>query len=226
MAESDLKAEVLRINERYLVEVVECFDLCPWARSVRNTARLYRHVYLAEADSPALQHTLADDIEAFAKNSQLEIGLLIFPRLRVDPSAFRAFVSTLESGHASQHPRHDIPLAMASFHPCADADLSSPARLVAFIRRAPDPTIQLVRRDAMSKVREGGGGGSVFAESLDAFGPLMGQKARLSVSDGIAKTNLETVERVGVASVEAILRDIAEDRERSYGPLLARPAQT
>ena len=217
MDDSDFTAEVLRINERYLREVVESFDLCPWAKSVRNTAKLHRAVYFAEADSDEVRRAVASDIEAFVGNREAEIGLLIFPKIRADASAFRAFVGSLEAAHASAHPRHDIPLAMASFHPKAEADLSSPARLVAFIRRSPDPTIQLVRREAMTKVREGSGGGSVFAESLEAFMPLMGQQPKLSVSAGIAQNNLETVERVGVATVEAILHDIAEDRARSYG---------
>ena len=38
--DSDFTAEVLRINERYLCEVVESFDLCPWAKSTRNSAKL------------------------------------------------------------------------------------------------------------------------------------------------------------------------------------------
>jgi hypothetical protein len=216
VGESDLEREVLRINERYLCEVVERFDLCPWAKSVRSTAKLHRAVYLSGPSAPEILAEISKDIELFASNSQAEIGLLLFPNHDVTPSAFRAFVGSLEKAHADNHPRHDIPLAMASFHPDAEADLSSPARLVSFIRRSPDPTIQLVRRDAMAKVREGPSGGSVFAESLDAFMPLMGQKAKLSVSESIAKNNLETIEGAGVAALEAIFQDIAEDRRRSY----------
>lgn len=216
MADSDLQREALRINERYLTEVVECFDLCPWAKSVRSTAKLHRAVYLSSEEEPGFLDRISNDIEAFARDTEAEIGLLIFPNHSQGATAFRAFVGALEKAHAAQHPRHDIPLAMASFHPAAEADLSSPARLVSFIRRSPDPTIQLVRREAMAKVRQGPGGGSVFAESLEAFMPLMGQKAKLSVSDNIAKNNLETVQGVGVAALEAIFEDIAKDREESY----------
>ncbi len=216
MGELDLKREALRINERYLLEVVERFELCPWAKSVRNSAKLSRAVYLGGAKAAEITLQISKEIELFVANTKAEIGLLIFPDHEAGASDFRAFVGTLEKAHASEHPRHDIPLAMASFHPDAEPDLSSPARLVSFIRRSPDPTIQLVRREAMAKVREGPSGGSVFAESLDAFMPLMGQKAKLSVSDSIAKNNLETIEGTGVASLEAIFRDIAEDRGRSY----------
>lgn len=215
MSESKWVSEVLRINERYLAEVVETFDLCPWAKSVRNTPKLHREVFLEDQDTPALRSHVARKIEDFAANTAAEIGLLIFPKLSTDAGSFRAFVGALEATHAQVHPRHDIPLAMASFHPVATADLRSPARLVSFIRSSPDPTIQLVRRDAMAKVRQGGGG-SVFAESLDAFMPLLGQKTKLSVSDSIAKNNLRTVEKVSVVTLQAILDDIAEDRHRSY----------
>ena len=75
---------------------------------------------------------------------------------------------------------------------------------------------KLVRREAMAKARQGPGGGSTFAESLDAFMPLMGKKVKPSVSDNIAKTNLATVERVGVQAIESILEDIAGDRRTSY----------
>lgn len=216
MGQEDFRREVLRINARYLSEVVERFDLCPWARSVRNTSKFRRDLHLGEHDDEELAQAAAQSVEDIALATEVEIALLIFPKLELTAGSFRAFVSRLEVSHAKQHPRHDIPLAMASFHPEAAADLSSPARLVPFIRRSPDPTIQLVRRDAMAKVRQGEGGGSMFAESLEAFLPLMGSAPKLSVSDGIAKTNLERVQREGVDSIEAILRDIADDRERSY----------
>lgn len=216
VSDSELVREALRINERYLAEVVEEFDLCPWARGIRNTPKLRRRVFLGAEDSPALHSEVAKEVEDFAIHTEAEIGLLIFPRLGIDAGAFRAFVSSLEAAHAAVHPRHDIPLAMAAFHPNAEADLSSPARLVSFIRRSPDPTIQLVRREAMAQARQGPGGGSTFAESLDAFMPLMGKKVKASVSDNIAKTNLATVERVGVQAMESILEDIAEDRRTSY----------
>jgi hypothetical protein len=216
VSDSELVKEALRINERYLAEIVEEFDLCPWARGVRNTPKLRRKVFLSAEDSPALRQEVANEVEGFAAHTEAEIGLLIFPKLVCDAGSFRAFVASLEAAHAAEHPRHDIPLAMAAFHPRAEADLSSPARLVSFIRRSPDPTIQLVRRDAMAKVRQGEGGGSTFAESLDAFMPLMGKKAKVSVSDNIAKTNLRTVERVGVEVIEKLLEDIAKDRRKSY----------
>ncbi len=221
VGESEWRKEVLRINARYLSEVVEQFDLCPWAKSVRNTAKLHRVVYSQSADAPGLLSRLAKDIEDFVTITEAEIGLLILPNFGGDNGSFRSFVASLEAAHAEAHPRHDIPLAMASFHPRAKADLSSPARLVSFIRRSPDPTIQLVRRESMAKVRQGSGGGSMFAESLEAFLPMMGKKAKLSVSDGIAQSNLETVERMGIPALEAILNDIAEDRETSYRQTMA-----
>lgn len=216
MAPSELQAQALRINSRYVSEVIEAFDLCPWASSVRDGAGLERRVLLAAEDTPVLRTELLALIEELAGEEGVDIGLLIFPNLDITPGAFRALVAAMESGHARAHPRSEMPMAMADFHPRAALDLSSAARLVSFIRRAPDPTIQLVRRSAMARVGNRENEGSMFAESLAAFMPLMGTAPKASVSDNIARNNLRTVERVGVATIEAILENIADDRERAY----------
>lgn len=216
VGQSELHAQALRINARYVTEIVEAFDLCPWASSVREGAGLTRRVLLASNDTLAVRAETLACIEEVAGDLKTDIGLLIFPALDVSPKEFRALVAAMESGHAQAYARGEVPLAMADFHPKAALDLSSPARLVSFIRRAPDPTIQLVRRSAMARVRNREDEGSMFAESLAAFMPLMGTAPRASVSDNIARNNLRTIERVGPATIEAILSDIADDRERAY----------
>src|ERR671935_113825 len=42
---------VLRINERFLVEVVEALGLCPWAEGARKTGALRREVIVDEAEA-------------------------------------------------------------------------------------------------------------------------------------------------------------------------------
>lgn len=211
-----LRREVLRINQRYLVEVVEAMGFCPWATSVSDDSGLRRLVLSGEAASPTLADETARVIEEIADDVDTSIGLLIYPELQISNADFRRFVGSMEERHASHHQRDNIPLAMASFHPEAAADTESPARLVPFIRRSPDPTIQLVRRSTMNEVRQTSNEGSVFVDNLEAFLPLMGKRPKPSVSDGIAKANLRTVLRVGAEEIEKILADIGQDRDRAY----------
>ncbi len=208
--------EALRINQRYLTEIVEALGFCPWAKTVRDGEGLARKVLFGATIDESLADLTAALIEEISLEQDTAIGLLIFPELKSTNADFRRFVSSMEQRHAEQHARDAIPMAMASFHPEAVADTTSPARLVPFVRRSPDPTIQLVRRNAMDKVRQSKNEGSVFVDTLEAFLPLLGNRPKPSVSDGIAKTNLRTVNRVGVPEIEKIIADIQADRDSAY----------
>ena len=65
----------------------------------------------------------------------------------------------------------------------------------------------------------------VWVESLEAFLPMLGHKPKASVSDNIAKNNLRTVQRAGPDAIEAILDDIARDRDSAYAAAQAADAQ-
>lgn len=219
LANEALRTEALRINQRYIDEIVCAHDLCPWAKSIRDGDGLARQVVFAdELSDAALRETLAC-IEAWAPREEIVVALLVFPRLRCTQPEFRAFVGKLEQAHAANYPRGAVPLAMAAFHPHAAADLTTPARLVPFIRRSPDPTIQLVRRSAMAKVRERDNEGSVFADSLEAFLPLMGKTPTPSVSDSIAIHNHRHISDTGVEHFERLFADIERDRRDAYAAI-------
>jgi hypothetical protein len=82
---------------------------------------------------------------------------------------------------------------IAAFHPdyrAPDGPLDA-ARLVPFIRRTPDPTLQLVRASLVDSLR--------------------GQ-----VSADVGRANLATVSGRGPAELDALLADIRRDRDASY----------
>ncbi len=72
----------------------------------------------------------------------------------------------------------------------------------------------------MDNVRQTQNEGSVFVDNIEAFLPLLGKRPKPSVSDGIAKANLRTVNRLGVQHVEKIIADIKTDRDRAYAEAL------
>ena len=77
------------------------------------------------------------------------------------------------------------------------ADSPDPARLVPFIRRTPDPTLQLVR-----------------ASLIDALA-----RDGRDVSADIARDNHHTVATRGPAALDALLADIRRDRDAAYARL-------
>jgi len=218
VSEEKFRAEVLRINTRYLVEIVEEYDFCPWAKRVRGTPRFRREILWGDSDNVSLHEKIGRYVEEIAQTSEVEIALLIFPKLKLSARDFRSLVAVVGKTHAALHPRGELPLAMACFHPSAEADMQTAARLVPFIRRSPDPTIQLVRRETIAKVSnaDSASGGSVFADNLESFLPLLKTPPKPSLTDRIAQTNLDTVSRVSATHIESILADIAADRDRSY----------
>ena len=143
MAHPELAAEALRVYRRYAIEIVEAFGLCPWAERARKTGRVAERVLL-QRDSTAA--TALDCVADLAADPNVDIGLLIFPRLTLDPLAFEHFTALVRDKDAERRPLGGIVFAMAAFHPGAEADLSDAERLIPFLRRTPDPTIQLVRQ--------------------------------------------------------------------------------
>jgi hypothetical protein len=88
---------------------------------------------------------------------------------------------------------------MAAFHPdLRETPPTDAPSLVPFIRRTPDPTLQLVRTtllDALARVRD--------------------------VSAEIAAANFATVAARTPAALDQALRDIRRDRDDSYARLRA-----
>jgi hypothetical protein len=215
-ADERLRREAERVYERYATEVVEAFQLCPWARRARLDGRARTHVVIDA--TPAVDDILGQMDEIFL-DQRVEVGLILLPRVPLDRPSFRRFVEEVRAAHAAQHAATRAPgpppLAMAAFHPEAHPDLGSAARLVTFLRRTPDPTIQLVRQTVLDAVRGPVSSGAVYAPRAVLDLGLLPAEA-IPLADRVAASNLATVQRAGVARVEAILDDIRADRDRAY----------
>ena len=213
-----LEAEALRVYRRYMTEIVEGLNLCPWAAKARREGHVTERVLLCP--EPSVDASLAA-IDELAADEMVEIGLLIYPRLSVARLPFEEFVAEIRVAEERRHEIGEVPFAMAAFHPEAAPDLGNPERLIPFIRRSPDPTIQLVHRDVLDRVRSGTADGTSFVD-LDKVDPetLLGGEPEVPLRERVARTNADTIKDVGVAEVEAMLADIRRDRDESYARLV------
>lgn len=193
--------EVERILYRYIVEVVERHALCPWARPSRERDELAVVILWGE---PTIDAWRAAATDAFASPSTI-IAMLVAPELAIARREFHAVRDQVGSQLAWA--------GIAEFHPDAALDLETPARLVPFLRRAPDPLLQIVRRSTLDAVRGLHGTTSL---SLQAS-MLLGQAAppRLPITERIARDNHATM-ATAHAAMAAALDDIAADRRVAY----------
>jgi len=197
-----LAEDALGRNDRYIGEFVEALRMCPFAKQCRETGKLHRRVVLELRDAQAAVKA----VEALPADS-VEVALLIFPLARADGEEsareFEAFTAALREWMTREH-RGDPPFYCVAFHPDLPRDLLDAHRAVQFIRRSPDPTVQLVRASVLRSVRAGREGGSVYAGDLSLEEALT-LVSPLSLSDRIADDNLETLRREDPARVEALL---------------------
>lgn len=156
--------------------------------------------------------TELDVVRALERDEETQVAVLIYPRLELGPDAFDRHVSALRERAGAA-----CPFAMAMFHPEAPYGTDTPQRLVMFLRRSPDPTIQLVRFSALDAVRTASPGGKfLFDFSAAGWATLHKRGDAPGISERIARDNYELVMREGVARLQAIYDDIRADRARSY----------
>jgi len=214
-----LRAEALRIHGRYVREVVEALSLCPWAAGAREQGRVRTEVVFGREGDDAMLGRVGELLGALEADAGVEIGLLVMPELELGRIAWQHFAARVRERYRPETSLRAF--AIADFHPHAAPRLDSPEQLVAFIRSSPDPSLQLVRRSAIEAVRLGSEPGTRF---VDAAALAQGGLAALSasppsLSERVARANLRTVQELGVAQVQALLEDIAADRDRSYARL-------
>lgn len=212
-------AAALERNDRYVREFVEALALCPYAKRTREEGRLHRVVVLESGGAPqspgfeaavsALDNAIAG-VEQQPAGS-VDVALLIFPALvpalaqgLEAAKAFEHLVALARERMQSRHPGGDAPFYCVPFHPDFAEDLRDEHRAVRFIRRSPDPTVQLVRASVLREVRGSGASDYVDTAGLSPA-ELMAVSAPLSVSDRIGRANLRTLETEGASAIRDLL---------------------
>ncbi len=183
-ADTIVQAALLR-NDRYLREFIEALHICPYARGCREAGQLHREVLL---DRELDARHVASRITALDGQTQSEIGLLIFPRLNVTAQAFERFIRDVRARYEASRTT-PIDFFVVAFHPELPQQLKNADMAVRFMRRSPDPTIQLVRPSAIQRARQG---------TRDPEG----------LSSHIAEAGLRAVMAAGPERVAALLDDL------------------
>lgn len=177
--------------------------VCPFAGpSLAAEGQVARRVLASLDDARAA-------IEALAADTRLAVGLLIFPLVTLDAATFDRACVPLRAAHPA--------FVAAVFHPETPYDAATAAQAVGFFRRAPDPTLQLVRASALDDVRGGKdvAGKFLFDYSARAWQELERRRERVPLSERIARDNHLLLGQK-IAELQAIYDDIRGDRERSY----------
>jgi hypothetical protein len=192
---------VIRVFERYLTEVVERYDFCPWARLSREGGELAVDVVWG---TPTVA-TWVTACQQLLDRPGTRVAMVIAPELSIASNALHGLRAEVAAC---------VPSAgVADFHPEATIDLTTPARLVPFIRRSPDPLLQLVPFSFLDQVR-----GTPPSAQLAHQAQILGGHAvpqRPDAAARIAAANHATVS----ADPEIVARTldaIAADRAASY----------
>lgn len=195
------RTEVLRILERYLVEVVEKYSLCPWARMARERGEVQLEVLWG---TPTVDDWVAAAETLFTR-PKVQVVMIVAPELVIKPTRFHSARNDVSTRMQS--------VGIAEFHPEAALDLLSPARLVPYLRRSPDPLLQMVPLSLLESVK----GESQTVDRMHQVQALggVGAPPRRDTGDRIADDNHATVS-ASHAAITSTLADIAADRRRSY----------
>jgi hypothetical protein len=206
MERTKIATAALSRSDAYLRNFVEALQMCPFARRCREEGKLFRRVLLASDDVLAAIR----EVEAMPAEA-VEVALLIFPAAATgslqSARDFEAYGAGLREAMNAGHPQA-APFYCVAFHPDLPRDLADAHRAVQFIRRSPDPTLQLVRASVLQQVRGSDGGERYVNPAGLSLEQLLALEVPLSTSDRIAEANLATLQREDPARVESLLTSL------------------
>lgn len=225
------EAEVLRINGRYNAEIIEALDLCPYAAPARVAGSSIRRVLWDATLSVEAVLRVTDEL---ADAADLEVAQVIFPLVRVSAADMLTFGQAFGEANAQRardayeaaagkRPNRRPTFVHAVFHPELPYKTDTPAQLVPFFRRSPDPFVQLVRLTVLDDIHSRRPRGTQFFDgSLEDLSRLLAEKPVKSVTELITDENHRLATEEGaLGRISSVFRDIVEDRDRSYAPFLS-----
>lgn len=197
--------EVRRVLTRYMVEVVEKHDLCPWARSARERSAIGVEILWG---NPGLEEWIERCLAALSKPA-VEVAMVVAPEVQCTPQQLRRVRDAVAA--------RVVHAGVADFHPDAELDLTAPHRLVPFLRRSPDPMLQVISIVKLEQVRGRPAPPVERPVQVQMLGGIAPQQP-IRVVEHLAERNCERVNKEH-ANIAAAVADIRADRCRSYALL-------
>ncbi|MDB4929646.1 MAG: hypothetical protein JWM10_2130 [Myxococcaceae bacterium] len=218
--EEALAREAKRLFRRYTLEVVEGLNMCPWAETARRRSQVSESVDLAA--EPTIEAGAAW-ARRLGEDRAVEIGFRICPRVRATRAEFVAHVQAIRDAYAREPGRGGVLMAMVAFHPEPEPAPSNPLAIINLIRRCPDPAIQAIRLSTLEELRQRDNTGKRFLPMSAALALPLDAPVRRPLHEVVAEANEQTVARLGVERMVAIVEAIRRDREVTYRALGVEP---
>lgn len=209
--------EVLRINRRYNLEIIEALSVCPFARGARHSGA--SRVLVLPAEEASVEALLAV-VEALEPATEVEVAQVVLPLAPEGPAAFSEVAARFGEANARRHGGKRPVFVHAAFHPQLPYSTDAPARLVPFFRRSPDPMVQLVRLSVLDAIHANRPRGTQFFDGDPSEFLRLLRSRPESVTDLITRENHERALAGELAQIEGLMAEIAADRAASYRPFL------
>jgi len=210
-----LQAAALQANDRYVSSFLEEHSICPFARGGRALGAATRFVHFVETtDAEPFVELMA----RAASNPAWGVIQVILPMVTVAPEVWARFCYAVTAAANARLSSAET-YAVAPLHPDLAFSLTNPFTLIPLFRRAPDPTIQWVRLDALEQIYAGRSAVDVFVapEDIAAF---LSNPRRTPLFDRIAETNRKMALRLGIDNVVRTLDTLRRDARTAYTSIL------
>ena len=231
-------AVVHEIHDRYLLEVVEAMNLCPFSRKSREAGLVQRPIFREVPSREDVEVACELLVETVRATPLVEIMLLTCPipagHPWTDSKRFDQFMTSLRDTFSA---REGLPtFYMVSFHPSPPRvaeSVRSPHQLIPLIRRTPDPVIQCVRAETLDEVRRQAQlvhDARVRERVLEESPELVSLLDRCvttdpEISSDIAEANFRAMSKERArAHLDETITDIQAERHRRYGDVRKSPA--
>ena len=158
----DTLEAIISLHERYVTDVVEALNLCPFSRRARERGEVVRMTWTADEVRDDPERVAAAFTQRALDQRDLAIGLLTFVTWGEDdpwhdPRAFDAFRRAVHDAYSADPALPSF--HMVTFHPRLTIRPGAPLNpqtAVALLRRTPDPVIQCVRASVLDAIQAEG----------------------------------------------------------------------
>lgn len=214
----ELHREALRIHRRFNEEVIERFNVCPYAKGARQTSTSEIFVLPIERADVGAIIAIIEQLEG---QPEIEVAQVVCPLVGLDAATFSEFASEVGRTNAARFSQARPHFVHAAFHPHLAYSEATAQRMVPFFRRSPDPMIQLVRLAVLDSIHKNHPRGTMFFDGPpEQMLELLMRKRPESVTERITRENHEAARAGMKGEIEAMMASICDDRDETYRRVL------